>query len=551
MQNKIQSYEIIEIIGHGGTGIVYKARHKFRKEIVAIKALGHQYILELELRERFSNEAGILNRLDHPNIVKVLDFIEEPDSLNIVMEYIEGRTLDKMIGEEVGPIPYEKALILFEQILNGVSYAHQNGVIHRDLKPGNIIITKDNKVKITDFGIAKIEGGGSHTKTGTKMGTLYYMSPEQIRGERVDERSDIYSLGITLYEMLAGRLPFERKQGASDFVVMNQIVNEEIKDPREYYPYIPKELVKVIYKAISKEKERRISSVNNFINEIKSVREEIKQAIKERKPENIPEVEQKTVIAEKEETKFIKDVSTGDKENKKSILALSLTITILVIIAIVWMLLPVKIGEQSSDKTIKIGEQSSDKTVIFGEQSGYKTVKIGDQTWMAENLNVDHYRNGDPIREVQDPGRWKNLKSGAWCYYENKPENGKKYGKLYNWYAVRDPRGLALEGWHIPTKAEFATLKASVHNDGNALKAIGKGNRAGTSTNKSGFSALLAGCRSYEALFVELDNYTNFWSSTEIDTSSAYSVLLDYNDSHIYFGDPHKEFGFSVRCVKD
>ena len=233
MQQKIQSYEIIDIIGHGGMGIVYKARHEFRKETVVIKTLHPQYALDPELRKRFKNEASILNNLDHPNIVKVLDFIEEPDSLNIVMEYAEGRTLDKIIGEEVGPIPYEKALVLFEQILLGVSYAHQNGVIHRDLKPGNIIITKDNKVKITDFGIAKIEGGGSHTKTGTKMGTLYYMSPEQIRGERVDERSDIYSLGITLYEMLAGRLPFERKQGASDFVVMNQIVNEEIKDPRE------------------------------------------------------------------------------------------------------------------------------------------------------------------------------------------------------------------------------------------------------------------------------------------------------------------------------
>ncbi|MGD1008360.1 MAG: serine/threonine-protein kinase, partial [Ignavibacteriaceae bacterium] len=364
MRQKIQSYEVIEIIGHGGMGIVYKARHEFRKETVAIKSLSHQYVLEPELRKRFRNEAGILDKLDHPNIVKVLDFIEEPDSLNIVMEYVEGRTLDKMIGKEVGPIPYEKALILFEQILRGISYAHQNGVIHRDLKPSNIIVTNDNKIKITDFGIAKVEGSGSHTKTGTKMGTLYYMSPEQIRGERVDERSDIYSLGITLYEMLAGRLPFERKQDTSDFVIMNQIVNEEIKDPREYYPYIPKELVRVIYKAISKEKEKRILSVNNFIDEIKLVKEE-------RKPARIPEVEQKTLIAEKEEPKIIKDVITkdkGKKNNKKNII-LAVSLAVLVIIAIVWMSVPKDVASSSDGMTIASG-------------SNDKTVKIGEQIWM-------------------------------------------------------------------------------------------------------------------------------------------------------------------------
>jgi uncharacterized protein (TIGR02145 family) len=122
------------------------------------------------------------------------------------------------------------------------------------------------------------------------------------------------------------------------------------------------------------------------------------------------------------------------------------------------------------------------------EQSGSKTVKIGAQTWMAENLNVDHYRNGDPIPEVQGKKEWSNLKSGAWCYYNNDSENGKKYGKLYNWYAVNDPRGLAPEGWHVPTEGEFETLKAAVKNDGNALKAKGQGSGSGTGTNTSGFA---------------------------------------------------------------
>jgi uncharacterized protein (TIGR02145 family) len=189
--------------------------------------------------------------------------------------------------------------------------------------------------------------------------------------------------------------------------------------------------------------------------------------------------------------------------------------------------------------------------LLINEQYNSKTVKIGDQTWMAENLNVDHYRNGDPIPEVQYPGRWGNLKSGAWCYYKNKLENGKKYGKLYNWFAVNDPRGLAPEGWHVPTEGELQTLAIKVNQDGNALKAVGQGSSTGAGTNTSGFSVQLAGYRGYNATFFQLGDEADFWSSTEIDTSSAYSVLLDYNDSHIYFGNPHKEFGLSVRCVKD
>ena len=211
-------------------------------------------------------EAAILNKLNHKNIVKIADFIEEPEGLHLVMEFIEGRTLDKIIGKEVGPIPYEKALPLFNQILEGINYAHKQGVIHRDLKPSNIIVTPNNEIKITDFGIARMEGQGLHTKTGTKMGTLFYMSPEQIQGEYVNEQADIYSLGITLYVMLAGKLPFENTETMSDFAVMNKIINEPIKDPRDYYPAIPEWLVDIVYKAIEKDKTKRIKTIDELKN---------------------------------------------------------------------------------------------------------------------------------------------------------------------------------------------------------------------------------------------------------------------------------------------
>jgi uncharacterized protein (TIGR02145 family) len=179
--------------------------------------------------------------------------------------------------------------------------------------------------------------------------------------------------------------------------------------------------------------------------------------------------------------------------------------------------------------------------------SPFKTVKIGEQIWMAENLNVDHYRNGDPIPEVINPEIWANLKTGAWCYYDNNSESNKRYGKLYNWYAVIDPRGLAPEGWHVPTREDFHKLQKAVSNDGNALIDI----RQGTGTNKSGFSALLSGNRGYDGEFIGLGCYTFFWGSVELNTIFACDLALYNSDSSIDFNTGCKEDGFSVRCVKD
>ena len=180
--------------------------------------------------------------------------------------------------------------------------------------------------------------------------------------------------------------------------------------------------------------------------------------------------------------------------------------------------------------------------------SVYKTVKIGNQKWMAENLNVEHYRNGDPIPGVQDPKQWENLTSGAWCYYDNKQENGKNYGKLYNWYAVNDPRGLAMDGWHIPTLAELQTLKTTVNRDGNALKAIGQGN----GTNTSGFSALLAGIRhNFNGNFEGLGGDTYFWSSTNCSPGSAFYFYLYRTDRYMHIYNIKECYGSSIRCVQD
>jgi serine/threonine protein kinase len=352
MSEKIQSYEIIEQIGMGGMGVVYRARQIFRNEIVAIKTLSPQFAQDPSLRVRFYNEALILNKLDHKNIVRVTDFIELPKELHLVTEFIEGRTLDKIIGKEVGPIPYSKALQLFKQIVEGISYAHKKGVIHRDIKPSNIIVTPNGEVKITDFGIAKIQGDVGFTKTGTKMGTIYYMSPEQIRGEHVDERSDIYSLGITLFEMLAGRKPFEIATETSDFNLMNKIVTEQLPDPRTYYPSIPEWLVDVVIKAITKEKTNRIKSCDEFL------------SLLENEPYSKPEISPNIVITDtpkKEYVPKVKKSATITTPNKTDNFKLKIIL-----------------GSLSEEVTLlqktSITRPRTDKSIVFVEEG---TLKMG------------------------------------------------------------------------------------------------------------------------------------------------------------------------------
>jgi uncharacterized protein (TIGR02145 family) len=176
-------------------------------------------------------------------------------------------------------------------------------------------------------------------------------------------------------------------------------------------------------------------------------------------------------------------------------------------------------------------------------------VKVYKQEWLV--LDVDHYKNGDPIPQVQDSKQWASLKSGAWCYYKNDPTGKKKYGKLYNWYAVHDIRGLAPEGWHIPAVAEFKILELYVGNDGNALKMKGEGKGVNIGTNTTGFSAWLSGYRNHLGEFANIGNYAAFWTFDEYNASNAHSLFLNNFNNGIAFSNNNKEYGFSVRCVKN
>ncbi len=261
-------YRIEETIGAGGMAVVYKAWHTSLDKYFAIKKLSDSLAQNSEARERFVREAKTHSRLEHPNIVKFHDILQDHETGNvyIVMEYVEGRTLARMIGKETGPIPFEKAWPIFRQLLEGIGYAHSQGVVHRDIKPGNVIVTPDNSVKILDFGIARDETGHTITQSGQVVGTLQYASPEQIKGEKVDQRSDIYNLGMTLYEMVAGRLPHDVNPNSSSFHIMQRMLNDDVPDPRKFYPHIPDNVVAAIFNAIDRDVNTRVGSIEAFTN---------------------------------------------------------------------------------------------------------------------------------------------------------------------------------------------------------------------------------------------------------------------------------------------
>jgi len=254
----IRDYEIISLLGEGGMGEIYLAKQKLIGQMVAIKRLSLHLTHDPKFTERFFNEARIQSQLIHPNIVTFFNLFEHEGVYHMVLQYAPGITLRQLI-QQTGPIPEQRTIPIFRQIITALAFAHEKQIIHRDIKPSNIIISEGDGVKVLDFGIARLLSDQHLTHTGGKLGTLFYMSPEQVMAVKdIDHRSDIYSAGVVLFEMLSGRLPFDRTTD-SDYVVQHAIVSAEIPDPREIYPHISEATVNLLKSMCVKDRERRCS----------------------------------------------------------------------------------------------------------------------------------------------------------------------------------------------------------------------------------------------------------------------------------------------------
>ena len=259
----LQGYRILSLLGEGGMGEVYLAEETLLGRKVAIKRLNPLLTNDPQFSERFLNEARIQAKLIHPNIVALLNFIEENGVFYMIMEYAEGRMLKDVIAT-TGPIPEQRTLHIFRQLISALAYAHAKQIIHRDIKPSNIMIDVHDNIKVMDFGIARLMSDKHMTRTGAKLGTLYYMSPEQVLADKsIDHRTDIYSAGIVLYEMLTGKLPYTADTD-SDFIVMKEITETRIPDPRQVYPHISDKTVATLNKATQKQRDTRYQDCNDL-----------------------------------------------------------------------------------------------------------------------------------------------------------------------------------------------------------------------------------------------------------------------------------------------
>ncbi len=264
-------YKIVEELGRGGMGIVYKAEDNKLKRTVALKLLPPDLTGDSEAKERFIREAQAAAVLEHPNICTIYEVDETEDKTFISMAYVDGQSLRDRV--KTGPLEVAEALDVAIQVSEGLAAAHQQGIVHRDIKSANIMMTKDGQVKLMDFGLAKFTGASMITQEGVTMGTIAYMSPEQAQGQTVDHRTDIWALGVVLYEMLSGQLPFKGENEAS---FLYSIVHEEPKAIKEISPDIPIEIQKVISRALRKKPESRYQSAVEMGAELKRYQEQIR-----------------------------------------------------------------------------------------------------------------------------------------------------------------------------------------------------------------------------------------------------------------------------------
>ena len=602
-------YKIIEKIGQGGFGIVYKAFHeslqcnvcikefffsdlceraKRSSKITIISSSAEKIQLVDSLKKKFIKEAQRLAQFQNPHIIHVMDNFEENNTAYFVMEYIEGGSLEDLI-EHTGAMSEEKAKKIMLPIIEALEAVHTKGLLHLDIKPANILLRNDHSAVLIDFGISKyMEMAGNHTTTAPIGLSKGYAPMEQYGGTITDfsKATDVYSICATLYRMATGVTPPEPLQ----------IHTIGIKSPRELNPQISLKFSNAILKGLSIKAMDRPQSMS----ELKS------QLVNE-------ERNNETVVPKLNNTKVDSATAITPIPAKKNITAWIIGGFVVIVAIIIGFsgiyhtsrpleteplpdivvnntdstsITPTSnpqntVNEPSKNESPQNTEKVSQTVdavptknkseIITGtvkdiDGNVYKTVKIGNQIWMAENLKVTHYRNGDAIPNISDINEWGKTVKGAYCNYDNNAAIGSEYGRLYNWFSVSDKRNLSPKGWHIATNEDWKELIKYL---GGGRIAGGKLKEQGTihwqshnrgATNETGFSALPGGFCSKSLVdltstgngFITCTTNGFWWSSTEYNENEAWFVNMYYFNSTIDRDHIVKEdSGYSVRCIKD
>jgi serine/threonine protein kinase len=272
-------YEVLGELGQGAMGVVYKAKDPLIDRVVAIKTINLSLAMDEkeEYEGRFYQEAKAAGRLNHPNIVTIYDVGKSGDVAYIAMELLEGRELRDIMNDGA-LLPVDQVLNIVAQVAQGLAYAHEHEIVHRDVKPSNIMVIRDGHVKITDFGIARMASSSVRTQTGMVLGSPKYMSPEQVMGKSIDQRSDIFSLGVMLYEMLTGKAPFD---GENVNAIMYQTLNAVVAPPNAVNPAIPEMVNFILAKALAKKVEDRYQNAKDFAVDLRTCRDSLPRTIQQ------------------------------------------------------------------------------------------------------------------------------------------------------------------------------------------------------------------------------------------------------------------------------
>ena len=296
----ISHYKILEKIGEGGMGVVYKAQDTKLDRLVAIKFLTAHSSNDEENNARFLQEAKAAASLNHPNILSIYEIDKEGNNQFIVMELIEGNDLRSFLKSGQS-ISLDKSMDFITQTAKGLKAAHDKGIVHRDIKSENLMVTKDSQIKIMDFGIAKLKGSSGLTKTGMSVGTISYMSPEQVQGIGVDQRSDIWSLGVVFYELLTGELPFKTEHDAA---LIYMISSEDVTPPSSLDRKIPNQMDTIVKKMLTKDWNLRYQNLNDFIKDIEAVKKELETSTQKDKKKAIAVLPFDNISPDKESDYF-------------------------------------------------------------------------------------------------------------------------------------------------------------------------------------------------------------------------------------------------------